>query len=412
LHWAKAATSLSWPSNWNGATYKGVKLGDTVGIATIPVIQPGGEGVVMIEWVTPNPDDYKDIIDDPWHYCLMSRIIGRNSDTITFPNTGPNPNDYVRWNNNVVWRNVSIIEISPRKSIKSAVAVRTLDMNTNPISLKFTPGRGSDILWKEAEIRVWLNDVLYSAWEKGKFEGEGIEKLKNQTVLIKSADAYLKNLMLDPDELGIVSLQFNFLTREITTQRDYTYHIIQTDATTNEVIGGEVYEIKTTPRKPFYANAGGIIYTLKGDPITFTAADIGEDAIYNWYDDQDSLVYTGRIYTTIADREQKYKLEVIAESDGYKDYDEEPGVKIVPGKIESIRPNPASSNVTVTCVYNNVPSASITISDQMGRIYANYPLNMSPQSVNFNISTYTPGTYIVTLICDKVVADSKTFVKQ
>jgi hypothetical protein len=115
-----------------------------------------------------------------------------------------------------------------------------------------------------------------------------------------------------------------------------------------------------------------------------------------------------------ANDQQKYKLEVIAQSDGYKDYDEV-WVKIVPGKIESIRPNPANDYVIVTCVFNdaaNVVNAHIRISDQTGKIYNTFPLTMSPQSIDFSVSTYRPGTYTVTLICNGQVADAKTFVKQ
>ena len=174
-----------------------------------------------------------------------------------------------------------------------------------------------------------------------------------------------------------------------------------------------MYEIKKSlSRIPFYANAGADIYALHGDPIILKAADISDPAIYNWYDPVGNWVCTGMNFPTIALNEQKYKLEVIAESDGYKDYDEV-WVKIVPGRIESIHPNPATNYVEVTCAYNNVSSAFITISDQSGRIYADYPLSISPQSVNISLgSIYLPGTYTVTLICDGQIADSKTFVKQ
>jgi len=207
---------------------------------------------------------------------------------------------------------------------------------------------------------------------------------------------------------------FNYLTVKVTATEKSTLNVTQTDAISGNIIGGEVYEIYKSGRIPFYANAGADIYAFQSDPITFTAADIGEDAIYNWYDRQGNLVCKSRIFATTATDQQKYKLEVTALSDGYKDYDEV-WVKIVPGKIESIVPNPASDYVTVTCVFNNVASAvnaSLIISNQSGIILTERPLNTSPQSVEFNISQYTPGTYTVTLICDGNTIDSKTFVKR
>ena len=131
-----------------------------------------------------------------------------------------------------------------------------------------------------------------------------------------------------------------------------------------------MYEVYKSGRIPFYANAGADIYAFRNDPIILNALNIGEPAAYNWYDPVGNLVFSGMNFPTFAHEEQEYKLEIIAESDGYKDYDEV-WVKIVPGKIESIHPNPATNYVEVTCVYNNVSSAFITISDQSGRIYAN-----------------------------------------
>ena len=145
--------------------------------------------------------------------------------------------------------------------------------------------------------------------------------------------------------------------------------------------------------------------------VVLNAADIGEQAMYNWYDQDGNLVYVGKNFQLSATDERKYKLEVIALSDGYKDYDEA-WIRIVPGKIESIVPNPASDMVTVTCVYNNVSNARIKITNVGGIIYDEFSLNDSHQSVNFDISHYQIGSYVVTLFCDGMVTDSKIFVKQ
>jgi len=114
-----------------------------------------------------------------------------------------------------------------------------------------------------------------------------------------------------------------------------------------------------------------------------------------------------------ADKQQTYKLEVIALSDGYKDYDEVM-VKIVPGKIESIFHNPANDMVIVGCVFNNVSDAYLTISNVIGIIHDNYDLDLiaGSQTIIFDIPHYQTGTYVVTLYCDGVAVDSKTFVKQ
>ena len=50
--------------------------------------------------------------------------------------------------------------------------------------------------------------------------------------------------------------------------------------------------------------------------------DIGKPAIYNWYNQHGNLVFVGKDFEMPATNEQRYRLEVIALSDGYKDYDE------------------------------------------------------------------------------------------
>jgi subtilisin family serine protease len=420
LHWSKGGTNLDWSGSWDGTdSFKnGSVKGGLIDGFPIGVVNPGKDTVIKFTWVLPNPNDYRGIDLEPndekdWHFCLLSRIVSK-IDTMRFREK-QNIHYNVGHNNNLAWKNVSIIEETLYKTKKAIISVGNAYAFAHPFCLKFQLVEGSFTLYQEAEITVKLGDIVYNAWERGGFQCEGMELLENQIFLIKSPNARLYNIMFEAHEVGLLAVQFNFLTKKITNQTDYTLYVIQTDGITDETIGGEVYEIKKSlPRVPFYANAGADIYAFEGDPITLTAANIGEPAIYNWYDSGGNLVCENRIFETEATNQEKYKLEVIARSDGYKDYDEV-WVKIVPGKIESIKPNPANNNVKVTCVFNNVASAAdayLTISNQSGTVLTNYPLSMSPQTVDFNVSNYTPGTYIVTLICTGQIADSKTFVKQ
>jgi hypothetical protein len=68
--------------------------------------------------------------------------------------------------------------------------------------------------------------------------------------------------------------------------------------------------------------------------------------------------------------------------------------------------------VVVTCVYTNVSETHLVISNQSGTVLDEHLLNTSPQSIKFNVSNYTPGTYIVTLFCAGVAVDNKIFAKE
>ena len=100
VNWAKANTALAWPQNWDGSLQNslGFDLGNELNSVTIPVIPAGGEAIVKIPWVVPNPDNYSGN-DNPWHFCLLSRI-NATGDPLTSP-LASNPNVMVRNNNNL-----------------------------------------------------------------------------------------------------------------------------------------------------------------------------------------------------------------------------------------------------------------------------------------------------------------------
>ncbi len=324
LYWSKAGTELEWPKQWDGSESfvkndgSTVVAGKPIGGIRIPRIKPGKDTIVIVPWYVPDTADYYGInnIEEPWHYCLLARIVAENDPMKTAEIASIN--QYVRGNNNVAWKNITVLEISDGEG--AAIGIRR--GSALPFCLRFLSGTASETLINEAEVSVKLDDVLYRAWERGGLLSEGLQVKDNRTLLIKSANARLCNLILNPDELGILSARFNFLTRKITNQVNYTFHVMQTDYQTDALIGGEVYSIIKSPRTPFYAHAGGEIYACAGQPIQLAAIPVGEPATYNWYDPNGNLVHTGMSFTTPAVIGRKYKLEVIASADGYKDYAE------------------------------------------------------------------------------------------
>ena len=149
------------------------------------------------------------------------------------------------------------------------------------------------------------------------------------------------------------------------------------------------------------------------EPIVINATEISEPAIYNWYDTQGNLIFTGKDLTIATQVATKYKLEVIANVDGFKDYSEVE-VIIKPSTINSISPNPASNNVTITYKLNIVNSAYLMILGSYGTTGTsnNYILEPNSSETNINISNYPNGFYTVALVCNGQIIDAKTLVKQ
>jgi hypothetical protein len=268
-------------------------------------------------------------------------------------------------------------------------------------------------LFEEAEITVTMDDVLYDAWEAGGKLTNSTRKgkLENQ-VIITGDNATLDNVIFPPNALGYLDLNFNFLTKEISEKTRYVYHVVQEETDTGEIIGGEEYLIKKSPRTLFYADGGDDKEVDEGETITISAEDIEEPAIYNWYDSEGNLIYQGKDLTVSTDVVDKYKLEVIALTDGFKDY-AEVEVTLKPSSLESISPNPSNSNITVSYKLNGVDSAYLMVLGFYGsNTSENYILDVNTSQTNINISSYPQGLYTVALVCDGEIVDAKTLIKQ
>lgn len=84
----------------------------------------------------------------------------------------------------------------------------------------------------------------------------------------------------------------------------------------------------------FQANAEDVSAN-RNEIVTLMVDEINEEAVYNWYDAQGELIYTGTSLTVVADIAKTYKLEVIADEDGFKDY-KEVEVTLNPHQLTSI----------------------------------------------------------------------------
>jgi hypothetical protein len=335
-------------------------------------------------------------------------------------------NDNAQRNNNIATKNITISKILPVTSELGSPAFPTTmtTPHTATIVVKgdtTLPNRSSCLkfattatLMHEAEIRVRLDDVLYNVWVRGGMQSGDVVYIGNQTFLLTGATARMENLLFEPHEWGFLTVGFNFLTQKITAdQTTFDLHLVQMNCNTPRVIGGEVFHIIKSPRTPFYAVAAATV--CPDANIYLKAEEIGEEAIYNWYDQNGNLICNERECYVDGKGGHTYKLEVIALSDGYKDYAE----ATIPvqvescGRIESLFPNPTFGDIAIHCKLNSaVTNASIEIANYMGMIYAVYTLTPDISTVKINTETYPTGTYVVKLRCGSEVVDSKTFVKE
>lgn len=420
LYWSKAGTSSTWPLSWEGNLYiDNVQMGAPIAPIIIPVLNPGQEIILKAPWLIPNPQNYATIVEeqDVWHFCLLARIVS-NDDQMTFPEIS-NDIQNIKNNNNIAMTNVTVVDLI--QNVTNGDTFGGVIYVSNPkdtsniyyLELEIEEEEEGKSIAEEAEISIKMDNVLFNAWEKG---GKKVAFLDNtneeKRKIVKGNKVVLDHLLFDPNELGTLKISFNFLTRELTEKSNYTYHIIQKDYFTDEIIGGETFVIKKPVRQPFLADAGETIMTDINQPITISAQQINEAALYNWYDSNGELIFQGKDLTVSTDIVKKYKLEVIALTDGFKDY-ADVEVKLNPSKIESISPNPAVNQIQVNYKVNENTSAYLMVLGYYGSSTTshNYIIDINQSNYIINLSEYTQGFYTVALVCSGEIVDAKNFIK-
>jgi len=413
LHWAKASAALTWPDNWDGTMINPL-MGDLLDIKTILSLTSGSETILTFTWMVPNPDDYEAINpEDKWHFCLLSRIVA-SSDPMTFTE-GPSVNENTYQNNNIAWKNITIVDNeSEVRNPGGVIGIGNIFRERNTFELEFKvpqPCSGHTIL-DEAEVKLTLDDPTYSIWSAGGKQGNNIHELHGNEILITGEPAYLRNLTYEPLEWSTIFVGFNFLTENSNSNKtEFQYLATEKCTSDHMVIGGELFIIKKPFRNLFDADAGEDKVISKDESTTIQAQAIGEAAEYNWYDLQDSLIYSGTDLNITLDTTTKFKLEVLALTDGFKDYDEVL-VNVKQYEITIISPNPATGEVMVEYDVEGVSSAYLLITKPYNLMSDIILLDAMQNQKIFNVSGFETGIYGVILVCDDQIVDQKILAVQ
>ncbi|MES2486379.1 MAG: S8 family serine peptidase, partial [Bacteroidota bacterium] len=413
INWAKASTSLNWPTDWNGSQYFNTyPLSGVLPGITIPVLQPGQETIVKVPWVVPNPANYVIAGTDQWHFCLLARVDAVN-DPINVP-LPSNPGQIASENNNIAWKNVTVVILPMGGKLGGKIAVRNPANAVKTYKLTFitdTNETGTKI-FEEAEVRIILDNELFHIWDNGGKKGKNIHYEGGTTIRITGEGAALTDLTFTALQVASLNLEFSFLTEELSDKQNFVYHVLQDEPATGTIIGGETYKINKLPRPLFIANAGNNKMANINELVTISAEEIDEPALYNWYDSEGNLIYEGADFTVSVTVAAQYRLEIIALADGYKDYSEV-NVALNPNAIETVSPNPSSDVVTVTYNINQGTSAYLAVTGFYGsNVSNNYILDVTQNSVTLDVSLYPQGLYTVTLISDGQVSGSTTLIKE
>jgi len=405
LHWAKAGIGGGWPALWNGQISNPVLMGNLVYAQTIPVIEPGDSAILEFEWYPPNPDDYigHSPNDDPWHFCLLSRIVTPN-DPMAFPEGSGN---MIYRNNNIASKNVTVVTNPEPGSLSPGGAVFIGNIIGNsPATFNFefkTTDKDPSHIYKEAEVVLTLDENAWDRWVAGGKESNNIKVYDKgeRQLIITDNDAWLNNMVYAAGEWDVMYVSFNFLTKEVTNKEFFEYLAVQHDAISEDIVGGETYHILRDITRPHFAAVADVTKDNENNTFQFYADDIGENATYNWYAPDGALIHTGEDLTVSGGFAGEYILEVIAKSDAHKDYYYyNIETQQQDDQILSMTPNPVNTNVSISYQVTNGASASLQLIKLFDTVSQSYTLNSSLNETTINVSGFPIGIYAVVLIVD------------
>lgn len=425
VYWSMIGATLTWPDDYNGVnTYPNTNepVGGMINSVTLPVIPAGKFAVIEIPWQMPDISNYPALTSDGGHFVsILGRIEATNDpmtiaeDAYTYLNS--------RANNNIVLTNATIYFIGQKN--------RQLNSNPNEVELIGNPiliGNPTESvetydfrfettsttpLSDVAEVEVTLSDAIWQAWQNSGMQQNGIELVSSSEQIIKllSPTATLKNISLPPNEIDLITINPYFLTDVVHQYQEYDMNIVQIESTQQQEVGRFTSYFVIENRPVFNADAGNDEMMYEDETVHLSAINIGEDAIYNWYDQEGNLIYEGQEFYVSPEVTTEYELEVIALADGFKDYDEVM-VNVLPYKIKSLNPNPATNQFTIEYDAQDANSVYLLITSPYTNHVYNYILNAQDENYTINISAFPAGLYSVVLICDGQLADQKALIIQ
>jgi hypothetical protein len=337
----------------------------------------------------------------------------------------------VKASNNVVWRNLTILDdqgggiIGQTTSTDvirgGAVIVSNNESEPRDYKIKFevpVTETGKPIT-EEAEVRIILSDSLWSKWIDGGQQAYKVAVYDSSLhqLLLEDTLCTLSGIQLDSNTHFGMYVSVNFLTKERTSKELFNLSVTQIrDDTTQRVLGGEMYAFMPDPNRSYFtANAGPDQEVVVGTVYESKASTLSETAIYNWYNSNGNRLSTSSVFSDTASSagSETFKLELIATTDGYKDYDEVTIVKKL-GRITSVVPNPIS-NGTLAIGYNvstGVSVPKIRIVNVNTSTYTEHIITTGTGTLNIDISAYASGAHSILLICDSTTADDELLIVQ
>ncbi len=179
----------------------------------IPVLQAGQSIVIEVPWYPPDPGDFGCLGPDEGHVCAIARIeTNPTAPYGMFVAEGTDINLNTKNNNNIAWKNMSVVDDFPGFLLLAPIWVRNLAREQQMMRLDLTVPERDWAIFQFGNVYIDLGEELFTRWVDNGARGRGFERdpaggLSQRLRLLGSEGGVLEGIPLFPDEVQRVEVQ-------------------------------------------------------------------------------------------------------------------------------------------------------------------------------------------------------------
>ncbi len=390
LHWSKAATSNSWPDNKFDSTSG---CGGRIVRLDIPVLKPFESKILKYEWKSTDfPQQLKDSFANGVSYpCLLANIIS----VVDSYNTPSTNEHWLKVNNNMALANLMILstsylDASPSSDdpIGKARGHIIYWPNDHPISRLYDfdlgnlPEQIGNGPFDHGRVIITFTENDYDAIVEDLDPGIECDSTNNCIYLYEPT--LLENVLLPPNSMTPIRVGFEKFAED-SILAEFSLSITQYYADSSGALGAYTFIDPNIRTNTFEADAGDDILIDSAETVHISAEDIGQPAVYNWYDEQGVLVHSGQSFYFQPTDDMQLSLQVQAVMDGSYASDEV-SISLRSGSIVNVFPNPVSTEVSIEYQLENASSAFLALMSPYSTNYDLYTLDVNTNMTQINLS--------------------------
>ncbi|MEO7587872.1 MAG: zinc metalloprotease [Arachnia sp.] len=276
LYWAKASSGLSWPAPWDGSVTAPALMGQPLGSQPVSVLG-GDDEILVFPWSPPDPTDYASFGADQHHFCLLARI--ETSASSPFGMSSPETTNLysnVVNNNNIVWKNISVVDDLPGTGRTAGLLVANYGRETQKMVLRFTmeQRRPSLLDWGRVQFAV----PYELAKRLREADSKGIEWISETRFLLEDVEGIVQGVELRPKEMFALDVTFIPDGKAVLGAGVFPVDVQQFDG--DEPIGGVRVLLRTHgAHRPNYADGCGDGYLAPLDGDNFIGGPAGRPCV-------------------------------------------------------------------------------------------------------------------------------------